>query len=120
MGWCSDSAPEHEGYLLAIRKDDWRWVELHSEDGNVDRVHYVQVGCECGWRSSRIAAPMGTTFMPSSVLASPAMEELGHRLWLEHLGGSMRPIKMPWSESGRCALPFEELGKIRDEMKEEP
>lgn len=118
MGWCSDS-PEHEGYLVGLVKDGgYRWRELHAEDGGIVDLKMVQVGCECGWRSGRIATPYDTSFTPSIVCTSPEFEELGHRLWLDHLGGSMRPIKMPWSDSGQCYMPFEMLREIREEKED--
>lgn len=108
MGWIHEDAPEHEGYLVALVREEARsadglavmrsrWRELsglvHDEaaqrrfDGSP--VPAVQVACECGWRSMRVAAPRGTMWRPHCVVVLPSEEEafeaLALELWTAHV-----------------------------------
>lgn len=108
MGWINEDAPEHEGYLVALvleeeRSPDGlhvmrtRWRELsglvHDEEAQrrYDRVAVpaVQVACECGWRSMRLAVPRGTTWRPHCVWLprndEEAFEKLALDLWSAHV-----------------------------------
>lgn len=101
MGWVNpDFDPEckHEGYLVglvpAVDKDGslstWRYRELSAaggdDPGRQDMpLKTVQVGCECGWRSSRITAPPTTVWVPFSVFAPQSFEDECRELWREHL-----------------------------------
>jgi hypothetical protein len=91
MGWSTESAPGCEGYLVAIEPvpgHEWRYRELtHADDGHRGEVRLtrVQVGCECGWRSPRIDAPIGTNWYPSSVEAPAWFEEDARKRWHEHI-----------------------------------
>lgn len=118
MGWCDDSGT-HEGYIVGLVRDGYRWRELTSaDDADIADLKMLQIGCDCGWRSPRIAAPHLTNYMPCIVLTSPEFEELAHRLWHEHVsGGALRFIEMPWSHEARCLMPFEQLRQIREEAE---
>jgi hypothetical protein len=84
MGWINDDAPHHEGYLVGLREDDWRYIELGTNDPE-QAVKVVQVGCDCGWRSPRLDAPNGTKFWPSIVVAPENFEDFALSLWKEHI-----------------------------------
>lgn len=43
------------------------------------------VGCECGWRSERFHAPLGTRYMPHIVLTAHDVEEEARELWCHHV-----------------------------------
>lgn len=106
MGWCNDDAPGHEGFLVALERITERYSSHYRElRANVDErigdreieVRVVQAACECGWRSQRLRAPLGTTWAPSIVMlpkheqdgaaASPTrkpFETMACELWSEH------------------------------------
>lgn len=89
MGWCSDT-PEHEGYIVGVIEERYGgFRELRSPDHRelgVISLRAVQVGCDCGWRSARLACPFGTTWAPFTVLVrDPAFDERCRRLWLAHV-----------------------------------
>lgn len=94
MGWFSDNAPGHEGYVVGLVLDRERglarneyWRELSPSDEQLGRipVRRIQVGCDCGWRSRVIVAPYGTTWVPCCVFfALDADDELAGALWSEH------------------------------------
>jgi hypothetical protein len=91
MGWleCSDRGVEHEGWVLGFVQRNGRWHELKNIDGKGDApqiVGTIQVVCECGWRSPRLLAPLGTRFFPSCVdLPEESDEDLARLLWKKHL-----------------------------------
>lgn len=99
MGWIHEDKPGHEGYVVAVDRDPERayWHEhgyfpslacgaWRGEDGPVTTV---QVACECGWRSSRYAAPSGTRFFPHTVVFAEHYEEAAEaaavEIWREHI-----------------------------------
>ena len=76
MGWIIEDdhpkAYDHEGFVVGVVKVDWLWHELGLDDAESARptpiaLSWVQVGCECGWRSQRLVAPFETTWSPCSV-----------------------------------------------------
>lgn len=93
MGWFSSDHPGHEGYLVAFvakRSDSGLVRELgYPEDDEpipTGRIDFVAVGCECGWRSPRLAAPPRTEWFPHCVELSDERAENGARLiWWEHV-----------------------------------
>lgn len=87
MGWLRDDKPGHEGYVVGLVRSDAGWRELGGTEDGPDRpLTYVQVGCDCGWRSSRLRAPFGTTWMPSIVcLPREAHEDRAYAIWDEHM-----------------------------------
>ena len=98
MGWTHEMYPRHEGYLQGIeqrtdRPGHWRDFDLSDEararDGSGIMLTHVQVACDCGWRSQRIAAPTGTRYVPFSVVLSgwheERFEEAARTLWNAHL-----------------------------------
>ena len=106
MGWINDSAPGHEGYLIgivpALNPDDTlRYRELClATDADRDNVilRHVQVGCDCGWRSPRLAAPSSTRWRPSAVEAPLRFEEHARLLWHEHI--DLETKREPHADSG--------------------
>lgn len=120
MGWCDDSGV-HEGFIVGIVPAGicaWRELSSISEDQrDIADLKMLQVGCDCGWRSARIAAPLHTDYMPCIVLAPPEFEELAHRIWLDHIRGTQLVV-MPWSTSSACSMPFDLLQQIRKEISE--
>ena len=96
MGWINcdfDPRGIHEGYLVGVvprrGPDSWLYRELSSANGDDDRreipLRFVQVGCDCGWRSPRIEAPMGTHYWPSYVEAPEWFEDDCRKRWREHV-----------------------------------
>ena len=93
MGWMFSNAPEHEGYLIGIvQQDELRWRELGFDDEARARgrrygipLSMIQVGCDCGWRSPRIAAPFGTYWSPFIVNTREEFEEEMRERWREHV-----------------------------------
>lgn len=96
MGWYRDTAPGHEGYLIGIEKidDTHRWRELGNQydrerawrEKGIKLTH-VQVACECGWRSPRFLAPLGTEWHPSTVELpgwDERTEEQAAGIWGKH------------------------------------
>lgn len=73
MGWCSEDG-SHEGYLAGLVRTENEsgsivFKELGYPRDEVSRdLGHVQVACTCGWRSSRLHAPLGTTWSPYIVL----------------------------------------------------
>lgn len=93
MGWLLDAAPRCEGYLVAVDKADGLWEEITYQKmrpivkktpGVRYRVNTVQVACDCGWRSPRIAAPGGTEWSPYIVTTTKLFEERARDIWLRH------------------------------------
>lgn len=102
MGWFDANAHGHEGYLVGLVRETgptgWsRWRELSGlvSDEEAQRryggaeVDAVQVACECGWRSMRLATPFGVTWHPHVVCLprdeEDAFEEFGRELWRAHV-----------------------------------
>ena len=111
MGWQSDDGI-HEGYVVAIEREmvtnehgytvptgAWRDVEgaraLMLEDGKWVptrrvKVDHVQVACECGWRSQRLLAPLGTEWIPNLVLlgepgGGEQNDDAAYAIWRRHV-----------------------------------
>lgn len=89
MGWLRDSGEawsyDHEGFIVAVEKVDDRWREITPADahrGEID-VSHVQVACDCGWRSQRLVAPIGTTWAPCSVFTDAATDDLAYGIWAD-------------------------------------
>jgi hypothetical protein len=103
MGWCNDSFPGHEGYVVAFVERTMRvandrrndevgsgvWRELGYPDDSapgVLDVRRIAVACDCGWRSPTLYAPHnGATYRPFSVtLTSERDEERAREIWRAH------------------------------------
>lgn len=119
MGWCSDAHPEHEGFLVSLVKDDWRFRELGDRNDThaVDDVRYVQMGCSCGWRSPRMLAPSGTRWSPCITLAAAPLEELGCELWKEHVAATTGRDGVRPSENGDYLLIGPALAKVQAKLR---
>lgn len=102
MGWFDSDAPGHEGYLVALVREEgagreWRDLRVHPADEAGMRKHdgcrieVVQVACDCGWRSPRIHAPLGTTWRPCMVVlpagagVEAEFERFALELWQAHM-----------------------------------
>ena len=92
MGWLNDNAPGHEGWLVALVRDEEHGLarndyfrELELCDTRTRFVSTMQVGCDCGWRSPRMAAPLGAEWHPFILYVDDATEERCRGLWREHL-----------------------------------
>ncbi len=92
MGWLRDSGEDwsydHEGYMVAVEQPErgGEWRELGGpadEARRVIPVSYVQVACSCGWRSPRLVAPIGTEWVPCSVMTSGAVDDLAYQIWAD-------------------------------------
>lgn len=100
MGWQHEEhGLEHEGYLIGLVDDGGRGLfrELTlRHDGNIQdaiQLEHVSVGCDCGWRSSRMRAPSGTEWTPCQVWLAQGRddsiaegyEESARKIWLAHV-----------------------------------
>lgn len=95
MGWIRDDGQEHsydhEGYIVAVVRDDGRWRELRLGDkARSDSFGMrLQVACECGWRSQRMVPPLGTEWSPCLVMFrsidGEAFEDAGGEIWSAHM-----------------------------------
>lgn len=89
MGWMRDNGEEwsyaHEGYLVAVEKVDGQWREITPSDEHRGEfeVSHVQVACECGWRSERLVAPLGTTWAPCSVMTTSEVDDVAYSIWAD-------------------------------------
>lgn len=85
MGWFNDAAPGHEGFTIGLRRQDYGWRELGPDDTD-PRVDALQIECECGWRSPRLPAPDGATWVPQRVCLSADYEDnVAYRSWMLHV-----------------------------------
>jgi hypothetical protein len=97
MGWMNVDHPEHEGWAVALQKDErsefardgyFRELGYPKDDKDNIRVDAVQAGCDCGWRSARFKVlPGDVEWMPFVALCSPTIEERIHTLWRAHIDG---------------------------------
>jgi hypothetical protein len=105
MGWLHMSHPGHEGYIVGLVKDveshkGWfSWRELRydaapevreldferTKKENGIRVSTIQVACECGWRSPRIANVARTRFYAWFVETTPDLEDACRARFYAHL-----------------------------------
>lgn len=92
MGWIDCSGDEwryqHEGYVVGIKRIEGtsQFRELGSDDLDVIPLNWIQVGCECGWRSPRILAPSGTKWTPCCVtLPSERKDDEASLIWQRHV-----------------------------------
>jgi hypothetical protein len=86
MGWFSDEAPGHEGYVVGlVEVGPYRWRELGVDDQVAEAIRWVQVGCECGWRSCRMIAPCRTRWYPSTVEIADEYQDRAAALWRGHV-----------------------------------
>jgi hypothetical protein len=93
MGWFRFDDPDnHEGFVVGVVRDgEYRWRELGLDDRDPIAVTTIQIGCECGWRSQRLTAPLGTAWAPccvffpgrsDSIFETPEMwEDLAAAIW---------------------------------------
>ena len=75
MGWflTDDAAAGHEGYVIGLVKSDagetWApngdQVRKLMAGDKAQPVRFVQVACDCGWRSRVFAAPYRAEFHPN-------------------------------------------------------
>ena len=104
MGWFNENAPGHEGYVIglveSVNGETWspagtRLRRLGTGDKAQKRVPFVQVACDCGWRSKVFSAPIGTEFWPSTVdLPSGRSEERARAIWRLHADDDTSRIVM--------------------------
>ena len=94
MGWLmfdddqsDDWSSDHEGYVQAVVRSEWGWRDLSLDDRRsyTCAEFWVQIACECGWRSQRMPAPLGSSWSPCSV-AWPAdqwdeWDEVARGIW---------------------------------------
>lgn len=98
MGWLRDDQPDHEGWVVAVVRDDGRWRELQYGDVEQE-ISYVQIGCECGWRSPRLVAPLDTRWSPcmvvfpswSSIEPDELYDDAAADLWDHHIAVDVDP-----------------------------
>ena len=121
MGWLDEEEPGHEGYLVGLvplEGSDFRWRELTSfqerDKEPLERVRMVQVGCECGWRSPRIHAPLFTEWFPYVVSAPDWFDEVARMIWKEHIQSLKIGLLKSQDFDGRTAfsaLPLKPMGE---------
>lgn len=94
MGWTNDAAPGHEGHLVGLlacddarrRGDGFRELTIHDDRAATKGIflRWVQVGCDCGWRSPRLDAPIGACWWSAYVDAPEWFEEECRVIWRAH------------------------------------
>lgn len=100
MGWFHDDAPKCEGYVVGLERvtegnahgSIERWHEIRHPDPRPKVVvQAIQVGCDCGWRSPVMTAPIGTMWYPCIVeLPSGGFEDRARLIWREHVEAEKR------------------------------
>lgn len=97
-GLCRDDAPGHKGYVLGCRRG--------APDADGEKVFFVQVACECGWRSPFMVCPPGTCYFPLVDLPKD-YEDAAGAIWGHHvdslLGGAPGLDAWPRDRLGRQA-----------------
>jgi len=85
MGWMSEQGCE--GYPVALERDSkGRWRELTvGDEGRRRNLTAVQIACECGWRSPRLPAPLGSEWFPYACFLPEEFEQRALDIWREHL-----------------------------------
>ena len=100
MGWMLVDAPGHEGFVVALRKDSWRLVDVLSTDR--DQVpSALQAACDCGWRSAYLAPPVGSVFRSGSVSTADYIQLVARELWLEHVNHMQATQLIFWLPADR-------------------
>jgi len=97
MSWSHDATPGHEGYLVGLvprvrgdhpnlEDDAWRPLTRGDSEAAASGIYLyvVQVGCTCGWRSSRLDAPIGACWWPHLVDVSAHFAERCRTIWRAH------------------------------------
>jgi len=103
MGWFHDDAPQCEDYVVALEPEagyPGSYCEIRYPDDRPRTVRAVQVGCDCGWRSSIMIAPTGTTWHPFMVeLPDGPYDERARLIWKEHIEAERRVPATWWPET---------------------
>lgn len=107
MGYQDDSGI-HEGYLVGIEREKDRtpngyvvstdrWHDIEGDAyAPIRPVHHLQVECTCGWRSQRLLAPIGTRWIPHTVLLpSDELEDVTYLLWRRHVDDAPEGHRTP-------------------------
>jgi hypothetical protein len=91
MSWSNELTPGHAGYLVGLKAcDDARrrvdgYRELTAaDDDDTGPVALVQVGCACGWRSSRLEGAISVCWWAGSLHASDWFLEECRIAWRAH------------------------------------
>lgn len=123
MGWCNESYPEHEGWLIgwapaaakgkrgALADSTLKEITCPPGLGPVGSVEIevwaVQIGCCCGWRSPLLRAPLGTCWSPHCVHLPPNDRESDESERREQYA---REHGAPWGRSfeKECRLAWRE------------
>lgn len=102
MGWLREddhpAAYEHEGFVVAIVREDGQFRELGYSHDERDRdftgeVTHMAAACECGWRSQRFLAPLEAGWMPFSICLPEECEDALIAVWAtEHRDHLDRPM----------------------------
>lgn len=87
MGWMHDNHEGHEGYIVGLVEEGSVFRELGYPSGEErQRLNYVSVGCDCGWRSLRLVAPARAEWVPFCVETHDEdFDERARALWLAHV-----------------------------------
>ncbi len=125
MGWCNDAYPDHEGWLIGWERAaappgerSWAHDKTLQEIkcppglgpvGSVEiEVWAVQIGCECGWRSPLLRAPLGTVWAPCCVFLPKREQETDETDALERLNlapAFEKECRSSWHEHLATMLP---------------
>lgn len=90
MGWLREDdhpdAYEHEGFAVAIVREDGLYRELRYSHDESDRdfagrVTHMAAACECGWRSQRFIAPLEAGWMPFCIILPEEYEDALAAVW---------------------------------------
>ena len=88
MGWFYEDNVKHEGYIVGVVEEGPQlFRELsYSRSDKEQQVNWIQIGCECGWRTQRFHAPLGTSYFPHTIfLRDKQVEDEARAIWQNHV-----------------------------------
>lgn len=106
MGVLNERHPEHEGWPVALHRDEkagvphndyYRELAYPADKADGLRIDAVQMGCDCGWRSERVKVflPSEAQWLPFTPLLSQAMERRLEAFWREHIATLDARVALP-------------------------
>lgn len=78
--------PLTDAWETWMRREKWRELGMFDNDSKpIERVHRIQIGCSCGWRSPVFHAPLGTKYYPHTTDVPEFAEDDLLTVWRHHL-----------------------------------
>lgn len=85
MTWTHGGTPDCRGRLVGFATlPDGSVEELGAGDHPIACVVALLVECDCGWRSPRFQAPLGTCWDGAEIDTPPEFAASAEKLWLSH------------------------------------